>query len=143
MWTFKSNTYHATFCSYIYHALTASTETNTPPGSLAFYFPDSVGITGTYTVTNVIQSHYPFKIAPGYVYVQLTDSSQNNFWVISGSTTPQVTLTVSASGLATATLPPVMMVNVNTAFPNVAPIGALSGTDSSLVSGTIFQTPLN
>ena len=135
-WTFKSQTYHATFGGYILGALTAYTGDNTPTGSLAFYFPDTVPTAGSYIVTNDYNNLPP---APGYVYVALTDTSVKNVYVISGSTHPSVTVTVTG-GKATVNLPPVEMYNVNTTLPNQPPLGHPSHTDSALVTGTIIQT---
>ena len=142
-WTFKSQTYSASFCSYVLGSVTASTEGATPAGSLAFYFPDTVPAPGTYTVTNTFS--YPLTIAPGQVFVQLTDTAVNNYYTISpsvmnGNNIPSVTVTKSSKGFVTITLPPVMMVNVNTTYPNLPPVGYHTGTDSSMVAGTIIQT---
>lgn len=135
-WTFKSQTFHATFGGYILGALTAYTGDNTPTGSLAFYFPDTVPAPGSYIITNDYSNLPP---APGYVYVALTDTSIKNVYVASGSTLPSVSVTVSG-GKATVNLPPVMMYNVNTTLPNQPPLGHPSHTDSALVTGTIIQT---
>ena len=135
-WTFKSNTYHATFGGYILGALTAYTGDNIPTGSLSFYFHDTIPVAGTYTATNDYSTIPPLA---GNVLVELTDTSLKNVYVISGSTIPNVTVTVSG-GKATITLPPVEVINVNTTLPNLPPVGYHTKTDSSLVSGTIIQT---
>jgi len=176
-WVFKSKTYTAPFCSYVLGALTASTETNTPAGSIAFYFYDGPSnatlnalaaqfraTTGRDTTYPRPTSTYPPKLSSyivtpilgrvgystnfspdsGYVYVQLTDTSVYNYYVVSGSTTPSVTVSrVNTSDTSkhfyTVTLPPVMMININNA-PSFPQPGYQTHTDSSLVSGTIIQT---
>lgn len=177
-WVFHNQTYTAPFCSYVLGALTASTENNTPAGSIAFYFYDGIS-NATFnawaaqyrathpgqdtTYTRPISTFPPklgsYKVAPilgrigyttnfspdsGYVYIQVTDTSVYNYWVVSGSTIPSVTVSrVNTSDTSqhfyTVTLPPVMVVNINN-DPSYPPSGAKTGTDSSLVSGTIIQT---
>jgi hypothetical protein len=138
-WTFKSNTYNASQAFYILGALDAYTGNSSPTGSISFYFSDTFPRLGSYTVTN----SQAFPPAAGQVYVQLTDTSLYNAYVISGSTHPQVTVTVSAANKVTVYLPPVWVTNVNTtpATPNgQLYVGFPSYTDSSLVTGTIIQT---
>jgi hypothetical protein len=136
-WSFKSTTYNASFCSYVSGALTASTETATPSGSLAFYFSDSFPPQlNSYIVTNV------FPPSPGYVFVQLTDTSIANSYVVTGSNPVTVTVTKGAKGYVTATLPPVEMYNVNNSVSlgSQITIGYPTHTDSSLVTGKVTQT---
>jgi hypothetical protein len=133
-WTFKNQTYSASFCNYILGALTAQTGASDPTGSLALYFPDTIPVAGTYTVTN----QFSFPPAQGYVFIQVTDSATTNFWQIKNNNSAQVTVTLSSAGLPSVTIPPMMLINHNSA----APVGAPNNTDSSLVSGTITLTPL-
>ena len=149
-WIFKSQTFTAPFCSYVLGALTASTETNNPSGSIAFYFYDStsnsyvqhhLGTTrpnftfppklSSYKVTNV------FPPDSGYVYIQLTDTAVYNYYQVTPNSNTIVTIQIkdTATKFLTVTLPPTEMINYNN-FGSGVP----SNTDSSLVSGTIIQT---
>jgi hypothetical protein len=128
-WVFKSQTFHATFCGYVYGAVTGFTGTGDPSGSLAFYFHDTVPKPGTYLITN---SGVPPD--PGYVYIQLTDTSNvYNYVASSSAASTSVTVTVAQNGFVKIILPPVQLTNKT----NIS--GPLY-TDSSLVFGTIMQT---
>ena len=88
-------------------------------------------------------SYIPTNVFPpdsGYVYIQVTDSSQYVSWKISGSSTPAVTVSI-VGGKYHVTIPPIMLVDTNWT-PQYLPsiIGKPTGTDSSLFSGTIIQT---
>lgn len=151
-WVFKGQTYTASFASYITGALTASTEGGTPAGSLAFYFNDTFSKnTVLYNLSlNRTPSNFPPKLASyrvtnifppdsGYVFIQLTDTSAFNAYIPTASANAVVTVTKSAKGLVTATLPPIMLRNLF--YQNNVPLPvAPSNTDSSLVSGTVIQT---
>jgi hypothetical protein len=145
-WTFHSNTYKATQAYYVLGSLTAYTGTNVPTGSLALWFKagntgaDTFATTwppkpGTYILTN----SYPPPV--GYAFIQLTDSSLFNSYTITGSTTPSITVTTVHDTLVSVNIPPVMVINTNGTppfYPQI--IGKPTGTDSSLVSGTVIQT---
>ena len=134
-WTFRSTTYHGTSGSYIQGALTAYTGDNTPTGSIAFYFSDTAPRLASYTVT----SNNIVPPAPGQVFIVLTDTAATQSYWPTASTIANVTVTTTA-GKVTVTLPPVMMKNINN-IPFFDPqVGAPTGTDSALVSGTIIQT---
>ena len=151
-WVFKNQTYTASFAGNIAVALRASTVASTPSGSLAFYFNDTFSKnTVLYNLSlNRTPSNFPPKLSSykvtsifppdsGYVYVQLTDTSAFNAYQPTASANAIVTVTKSAKGLITATLPPIMMRNVY--YVNNVPLPvAPSNTDSSLVSGTVIQT---
>ena len=139
-WTFHSTTYKATQAYYVLGGLAAYTGNNNPTGSLALWFNQSnvtwPATAGTYILTN---SYPP---APGYAFMQITDSSVCNAWTITGSSTPSITVVTSHhDSIATVTIPPVMVVNINTPpFGSSNIFGKPTGTDSSLVAGTIIQT---
>ena len=139
-WTFHSTTYKATQAYYVLGGLAAYTGDNTPTGSLALWFNRNDTLwpakAGTYTLTNI----YP--PSPGYAFLQITDSSLCNAWTISGSSTPSITVVRTHNdSVAIVTIPPVMVVNTNTPpFGGSLAIGKPTGTDSSLVAGTIKQT---
>jgi hypothetical protein len=156
-WSFKSQTYNASFCSFINGALTASTETSNPTGSLAFYFYDSTSnatllyllyhgddstTRQSFSFPPKLQSYKVTNSFPpdsGYVYVQLTDSAAYNSYQITANSTAVVTVSKAANGFLTVNLPPVEMINVNN-DPYSPKSGFPSYTDSSLVSGKIIQT---
>jgi|GEM_PF-3983162 len=149
-WIFKSQTYKAPFCSYILGALTASTESSIPSGTLGFYFYDSfsnytlehnfsITLSRDSVVTTFppkLQSYIVTNVFPpdsGYVYVQLTDTSTIYSYEVSGSATSIVTVTKDSMGHFQVYLPPTEMVNKKQFV-------SASRTDSSLVTGTIKQT---
>jgi len=139
-WTLHSTTYKATQAYYIFGGLSAYTGTNIPTGTLQLWFSDSTVTTRwpkhtSYTLTN---SYPPDS---GYAFMQITDSSLYNSWMITGSTTPSVTIAPYHDSLITITIPQVMVVNTNTTpvyFPQV--IGKPTGTDSTPMFGTINRT---
>ena len=138
-WTFHSSTYKATQAYYVLGGLAAYTGNNTPTGSLALWFNHSdttwPAKAGTYILTN---SYPP---APGYAFMQITDSSVCNAWTITGSSTPSITVTSFQDTLIKVNIPPVMVVNINTPpFGSSNVFGKPTGTDSSLVTGTIIQS---
>ena len=150
-WTFKSQTYNAPFCSYVLGALTASTVSSTPSGTLGFYFWDGLSnntlehnLSITLNRDSAISSFPPklqsYKVTnvfppdSGYVYVQLTDTSTVYSYEVSAYANSSVTVTKDSSGKhVTVYLPPTEMVNKKQ-------FQAASRTDSSLVTGTIKQT---
>lgn len=148
-WIFKNQTFTAPFCSYVLGALTASTETNTPSGSIAFYFYDSssnytvqhhVGLARpNFTFPPKLSSYKVSRVFPpdsGYVYIQLTDTAVYNYYQVTANSTTSVTVTIdTVKKFVTVTLPPTEMINYNNYGS-----GYPSNTDSSLVSGTIMQT---
>jgi len=151
-WTLNSLTYKATQAYWVQAGLVATTGTGVPTGSLTIWFRD------IYSLDTASGTSWPpkfpsyilstsFPPAPGYAFIQLTDSSQYNSYNITGSTTPTITVisSVKSAGdtLVTVTIPPVMVVNTNGTPPSLNGqryIGKPTGTDSSLVSGTIIQT---
>jgi hypothetical protein len=142
-WTFHSTTYSASQAYYILGSLAAYTGTNVPTGSLALWFRNvgDSNVTswpaqpGSYTLT----TSYP--PGPGYAFLQLTDSSMFNSYTITGSSTPQIVVDTISKGFMKVSIPAVMLVNTNGTppfYPQI--IGKPTGTDSSMVSGTIVQT---
>jgi hypothetical protein len=146
-WIFHNQTYKATQAFYVLGGLTAYTGTGVPTGSLALWFRDSAGY-GTnwppHLHTYTLCKSYPPD--SGQVFMQLTDTSIRNSWVITGNTTPYVTVAPYHDSLITVNIPTVMVVNTNDSIQLLVPpfsyfyIGKPSGTDSSLVSGTVIQT---
>lgn len=145
-WTLNGNTYKATQAFYVLGGISAYTgESNVPSGSLSIWFRDNGPTDTLQTTWKPKGNHYiltnSFPPAAGYAYMQLTDTSAYNSYVITGSTTPQITVDTTSKGLLTITIPPVMVVNVNGTpvyFPSI--IGLPSGMDSSMVTGTVLQT---
>jgi len=152
-WTLNSITYQGQYASFVRGALFNYTGTNSTTGSLALTFFDgranATPVTDTtvhVTSTPMLSSYILTNVYPpdsGYVYMQLTDSSLYNAYYITGSTTPNVSVTKQSNGKYTVVIPPVMVVNKNTTPPTAGGqlyVGKPTGTDSSLVSGTIIQT---
>lgn len=144
-WVFHNQTYHATQAYYILGGLAAYTGANVPTGSLALWFNSPTDTTWPVKVGNyILTKTYP--PAPGYVFLQITDTSIRNSYSISGTTTPIVTVDTLSNGFYVVTIPPVEVINTNDSIQIQVPpfsyiyIGKRSGTDSSLVSGTIIQT---
>jgi len=151
-WIFHNQTYTATQAYYLLGGLTAYTGTGVPSGSLALWFRDSAG-QGTnwppklhsYTLC---QSYPPDS---GQVFMQLTDTAVTNSWTYfhnstTGSAMPYVTVAAYHDSLISVNIPTVWVINTNTPVLSQVPpypyiyIGTPSGKDSSLVSGTIYQT---
>jgi hypothetical protein len=141
-WIFKSTTYVSTQTNYLLGRWVANTGTGNPTGSLSFYFWDTIPKAGTYLITGGFNNNYGSQPVPtGYVYVQLTDSSIYNSYAPTGSVTQSVTVDTNSAGKYTFKLPPIEMVNYNNSYVILGySTGVPSGTDSSLVSGTIYQT---
>ena len=145
-WTLNGLNYNGQYGAFERGALMSYTLDNAITGTISLTF-NADSFTGTvdttfgpspksYTLTGI----YPPP--KGYVYLQLTDSSLYNSYTITGSTTPQVNLEI-INGKYKATIPPVMVVNTNTTPATLNGqlyVGAATGTDSSLVSGTVIQT---
>ena len=77
--------------------------------------------------------------------MQITDTAIRNSWVVTTNKIVYITVDTLANGFHTITIPPVEVINNNDTIDPLNPlayvrIGARSGTDSSLVSGTIIQT---
>lgn len=169
-WIFHNQTYKATQAFYVLGGITAYTGAGTPTGSMTLWFYDSTSnatldslavqyyrTTGRDTVyprpfpTNWPPLHQAYALCSSYppdsgqVFMQITDTAIRNSWVPTGEKTVYVTVAPLSKGLYTFTIPPVEVINNNDTIDQLNPlafirIGTRSGTDSSLVSGTIIQT---
>jgi len=148
-WTLHSQTYHATQAYYVLGGLVAYTGTGVPTGSFTIWFTDTVHKDyDTNTKTSWPPRYSTYELGTVYppiagkAFIQLTDSSVYESYVITGSTTPNISVAFNKdSSLVTVTIPPVMVKNIRGVSPiDNSTFGKPSGTDSSLVSGTIIQT---
>jgi hypothetical protein len=151
-WTLNGLTYKGQYGAFVRGSLISYTLDNAITGTISLTFNDG-RFTGNVDTTFGPQPYHSDTVVSytltgtypppvGSVYLQLTDSSLYNSYAITGSTTPKVTLEL-IGGKYKATVPPVMVVNNNqtpATLNGPLNVGAATGTDSSLVSGTLIQT---
>ena len=145
-WVFKNQTYKATQAFYVLGGLAAYTGTGSPTGSMTLWFRDSAGLGTNWPPQHRIYSlsnNYPPD--SGQAFMQITDTAIRNSWVVTSNKIVYITVDTLSNGFHTITIPPVEVINNNDTIDPLNPlafirIGGRSGTDSSLLSGTIIQT---
>lgn len=142
-WTFKSQTYHASFVSWVLGTYCGYTGTSFPTGAIQFTFCDTFSNLdrttpsgfnpppSMWTIPKGTTYHISSNNPPdsGYVYITMSDTSVKRIYVSRHNESYTVTVTKSADGK-----------KFSLSFPSVELLSNQDGSDSSQLSGTLTQT---